>query len=279
MPLFRVIALTLVASFTISAGDVVAQEVTDPVVEVPEPGTRWVCVYGWLQVGEKLVKAEQWPLALGSFIEAEAQLKQLKADAPDFEPEMVAYRLDWLAKEIEEMRGNLGGGDHDIMTKYLDFIESFEQGQSERFNNEFEKAYDTLTIAKVLLDEIIAERPAEFEVAMETQYDMLLDSLIWLDSQLNFKASFSRKPVVVDTTDWGTTKFVMQSDMPASEETVVISSRLFPPTQVDIAVAPFQSELSDNDLPPELEVEDETEPRPTFRMSSKKELNGEGDSQ
>ena len=78
-------------------------------------------------------------MALGSFIEAEAQLKQLKADAPDFEPEMVAYRLDWLAKEIEEMQGNLGGGDHDIMTKYLDFIESFEQGQSERFNNEFEK--------------------------------------------------------------------------------------------------------------------------------------------
>lgn len=278
MRLFRVNALMLAASVSILAGVAVAQEVPSP-PEGPEPGTRWVYVYGWVQAGEKLVKAEQWPLALGSFVEAEAQLKQLKADAPDFEPEMVAYRLDWLAKEIEEIQGNLGGGDHNIMRKYLDFIESFEQGQSERFNNEFEKAYDTLTIAKLLLDEIIAERPVEFEVAMETQYDMLLDSLIWLDSQLNFKASFSRKPVVVDTNDWGTTKFVTQSDMPTSKETVVLSSLLFPPTQVDIAVAPFQSELSDHDLPSEFEVEDETEPRPTFRMSSKQELNGEGDSQ
>lgn len=278
MLLFRVNALRLAASFSISAGVAVAQEVPDP-LEFPEPGTRWVYVYGWVQAGEKLVKAEQWPLALGSFVEAEAKLKKLKADAPDFEPEMVAYRLNWLAKEIEEMQGNLGGGDHDIMTKFLDFIESFEQGQSERFNNEFEKAYDTLTIAKVLLDEIISERPFEFKVAMETQYDMLLDSLIWLGSQLNFKASFSRKPVVVDTNDWGTTEFVDHLDMPASEGTVVLSSRLFPPTQVNIAVAPFQSELSDHDLPLQSETEDEREPLPTFRMSSKQDLNGGGGSQ
>ena len=278
MPLFRVNALTLAASFSISAGVAAAQEVPDP-PEFPEPGTRWVYVYGWVQAGEKLVKAEQWPLALGSFVEAEAQLKKLKADAPDFEPEIVSFRLNWLAKEIEEMQGNLGGGDHDIMTKYLDFIESFEQGQSERFNNEFEKAYDTLTIAKVLLDEIIAERPVEFQVAMETQYDMLLDSLIWLDSQLTFKASFSRKPVVVDTNDWGTTEFVDHLDMPTSEGAVVLSSRLFPPTQVNIAVAPFQSELSDHDLPLQSETEGEREPLPTFRMSSKQDLNGGGGSQ
>ena len=278
MPFFRVNALMLAASFSISAGVAVAQEVPDP-LEFPEPVTRWVHVYGWVQAGEKLTKAKQWPLALGSFVEAEAQLKMLKADAPDFEPEMVAYRLNWLAKEIEELQGNLGGGDHDIMTKYLDFIESFEQGKSERFSNEFGKAYDTLTIAKVLLDEIIAERPVEFKVAMGTQYEMLLDSLIWLDSQLNFKASLGRKPVVVDTNDWGTTEFVDHSDMPASEGAMVLSSRLFPPTQVNIAVAPFQSELSDHDLPLQSEIEDKREPLPTFRMSSKQDLNGGGGSQ
>lgn len=270
MPLLRLILLTLVAA-CIAAGGVSQGQ------EVPEPGTRWVFVYGWVQIGEKLVDAEQWPLALGSFIEAEAQLKQLKADVPDFEPEMVAYRLDWLETEIAAIQGKLGGGDHGIMMKYLDFIESFEQGQSERFNNEFKKAYDTLTIAKVLLDEIIAERPVEFEVAMETQYDMLLDSLIWLDSQLNFKASFSRKPVVVDTTEWGTTRFVKQSDLPAAEGSIEMSGSLFLSAQVESAVAPFKDELNNDELPPEPEEGAEEPPLPTFRMSSKPDSDSEGE--
>ena len=85
--------------------------------------------------------------------------------------------------------------------------------------------------------------------------------------------------MVVDTNDWGTTEFVDHLDMPASEGAVVLSSRLFPPTQVNIAVAPFQSELSDHDLPLQSETEDEREPLPTFRMSCKQDLNGGGGSQ
>ncbi len=44
------------------------------------------------------------------------------------------------------------------MMKYLDFIESFELGENQRYDNEFEAALGTLGMAKALLDEIISER-------------------------------------------------------------------------------------------------------------------------
>ena len=216
---------------------------TSLVVEAEEvlgPDARWVRVYGWVQIGEKLAEADQWPLALGSYLEAEFQLKILMRSAPNFEPEMVNYRFDWLKNEIPRLKKKLVGNEHDIMAKYLDFISSFEQGQSERFNNQFEKALSTLNYTKVLLDELIAERPAEFKMAMTSQHDLLLDSIDWLNSQLNHRATLVTPSVIVDQSYLGSTRFVNEDDLPAGVPSLTISGDLFPSTLANTAALSFE---------------------------------------
>ena len=239
--------------------------------EVRGPDARWVRVYGWVQIGENLAGAQQWPLALGSYLEAEFQLKILMRTAPNFEPEMVKYRFDWLKNEIPRVKKKLIGDEHDIMEKYLDFISSFEQGQSERFDNQFEKALSTLNYAKVLLDELIAERPAEFRMVMKSQHDLLLDSIDWLNSQLNYRAALTTTPAIVSQSNLGTTRFVSENDLPAEASPLKISGDLFPSTMVDTAVTRFGEKSgkgsaiqSAGEDVSSLSREDQL---PTFRMS------------
>ena len=208
--------------------------------EVSGPDARWVRVYGWVQIGEKLAEVEQWPLALGSYLEAVVQLKILMASAPNFEPEIVNYRFGWLKNEITRVKKKLVGNEHDIMAKYLDFVSSFEQGQSERFNNQFEKALDTLNYTKVLLDDLIAERPEEFKMAMTSQHNMLLDSIDWLNSQLNYRSALLAPPVIVDKSYFGTTQFINENDLPEEAPPATMSGDLFPSTVVDAVVARFE---------------------------------------
>ena len=243
--------------------------------EVSGPDARWVRVYGWVQIGEKLAEIEQWPLALGSYLEAAVQLKILMASAPNFEPEMVNYRFGWLTNEITRVKKKLVGNEHDIMAKYLDFVSSFEQGQSERFNNKFEKALDTLNYTKVLLDDLIAERPEEFKMAMMAQHTMLLDSIDWLNSQLNYRAALLAPPVIVDKSYLGTTQFINENDLPAEAPPATMSGDLFPSTVVNAVVARFEKKSgATSSLRPAGEGvisplrEDKL---PTFRASSKED--------
>src|SRR5690606_15271850 len=114
-----------------------------------------------------------WPLALGSYMEAHRQLKKLAADHPSYEPDIVDYRLEQLVGLMEETEGKLAAGDHDIAMEWVDFIETFEKGQDERFANDFKTAFDTLEVARTLLEGIIAQNPNGFEAAVETQFEIL----------------------------------------------------------------------------------------------------------
>jgi hypothetical protein len=196
--------------------------------EETDPAAKWLTVYGWIQTAERLATAEQWPLALGSYLEADRQVKALAEAHPDFEPEMVNYRRGALAKTIAETEARLTTDEHEVMMKYLDFIESLELGEAQRYANEYEAAFGTLGMAKAVLDEIIEKKPEGFREAVASQYARLESSLTWLDSQINFTA-VSRPGVVLDESiDWGTTRFVRASDLPSSRESAALTSDLFP---------------------------------------------------
>jgi hypothetical protein len=209
--------------------------------EETDPAAKWLTVYGWIQTAERLATAEQWPLALGSYLEADRQVKALAEAHPDFEPEMVNYRRGALAKTIVETEARLTTDEHEVMMKYLDFIESLELGEAQRYANEYEAAYGTLGMAKSVLDEIIEKKPEGFRDAVASQYARLESSLTWLDSQINFTA-MSRPGVALDESiDWGTTRFVKVTDLPSSKESASITSELFPgglPPEVDPASTP-----------------------------------------
>lgn len=200
-----------------------------------DPADEWVGVYGWLQTGERLAEAGQWPLALGAWIESRQRLDALAEAHPSFEPEMVDYRLRWLETEIAAARTDLSGGEHGVMMKFLDFIESFQQGQNLRFAGDYEKALNELDVARVLLDEIIAEKPDAFREAVATQAELLDDSIAWCDSQVSFEQRSLPAAPVPDGVDWGTTEFVKRDELPGQNdgEMVVASGRLFPGVPAD----------------------------------------------
>jgi len=203
-----------------------------------DPAAKWLSVYAWVQTADQLAGADQWPLALGSYLEAQRLLGDLAAAHPAFEPEMVAYRREALSGTIATSEARLTTDEHDVMMKYLDFIESLELGEAQRYRNEFEEAYGTLGMAKALLDEIVEIKPVGFREAVTSQYARLESGLTWLDSQIHFEA-VSRPDVILDETiDWGTTRFVKESDLPKTEGVGPIASELFPAA----LVVPLKSE-------------------------------------
>lgn len=219
MRLFRSFATALLLAIAVQA----AADETDP-------AAKWLTVYGWIQTAERLANAEQWPLALGSYLEADRQIKALAEAHPDFEPEMVDYRRGALATTIAETEARLTTDEHEVMMKYLDFIESLELGEAQRYANEYEAAYGTLGMAKSVLDEIIGKKPEGFREAVASQYARLESSLTWLDSQINFTAMSRVRPGVAldESIDWGTTRFVKAADLPSSQQNASITSELFP---------------------------------------------------
>lgn len=193
-----------------------------------DPAALWVSAYAWLQTGEKLAAAEQWPLATGSYLEALQKFHTLHETHPTYEVELVEYRLAALRESLAALEDRLSESDHDVTMKYLDFIESFEQGQDERFSSQLEAAAATLHVAQTLLDELTAEKPESFRSAMQSQYQMLESSLTWVESQISYKR---RKPVVAAASDvdLGTTRFITAADLPADGDTVLLTASLFPP--------------------------------------------------
>ncbi len=244
--------------------------------EETAPGDLWVKVYGWLQTGTRLSEAEQWPLALGSFIESHRQLALLKTNHPEFEEEMVSYRLDLLEEEIAEAQEKLQPGEQEIMQKYLDFIDSYEEGMRLRFSNQYVESLNTLDIAKVLLDEIIFEKPEEFREAVDSQYLLLHDSLTWLDSQINFRQQTRPSPFVGDGVEWGTTEFVKAADLPGDGDLILREGTLFPGgtvPPVSASSVELKEEATPEEPPAEVDADGAVSKSglPGFRMSSKQE--------
>lgn len=246
----------------VQAGPVVSGE--------DDPAARWLTVYGWIQTAERLAGADQWPLALGSYLEANRLLAALAEAHPAFEPEMVAYRREALAGTIARTETRLTTDEHETMMKYRDFIESLELGERQRYNNEFEAALGTLGMARAVLDEIIAGKPAEFRAAVASQYDRLESGIAWLDSQVHFEARSHGATPVDDTVDRGTTRFVRESDLPGNPAATAVSPTLFPPS-VAIAISSTAGATEPTPAPvPAPDPSDPAEPR-RFRMNSRQD--------
>ncbi len=236
--------------------------------EAGDPAAKWLSVYAWFQTADRLAEAGQWPLALGSYLEADRRIAELAAAHPAFEPEMVAYRREALTATIASTEARLTDDEHETMMKYCDFIESLEAGEAQRYANQFEEAHGTLGMAKALLEEIVAKKPTEFRDAVASQLERLESSLVWLDAQLNL----SRKPPPTGTwsasglssVDWGTTRFVKPGDLPKAEAGSSVGGGLFPGGGIE---EPAEKAA----VPPSAEA---TGPR-RFRMSSRQASAGE----
>lgn len=253
-----------------------------------DPGAQWVSAYGWIQTGDNLAAAKLWPLAIGSYIEADRQIKVLAIEHPTYEPDVIGYRLEKLKEDIEAAQKELKSGEHDLMMKYLDFIESFELGKKQRFENKFEDSITTLSEARSILDDLIEEKPDEFESAVKTQHELLDGSIDWLYSQVSFKRLSSRVVSVGDGYDWGSTHYVKESDLPSSKDPVEPFGGLFPnvsaagvPVDAPTKTAKDEKLAMDDEnsvegKPIEGEGKNGTELR--FRMNSKsKAVGGEKD--
>lgn len=233
------------------------------IAEDVDPASKWINAFAWIQTGDKLVAAEQWPLALGSYMEAHLQLKKVAEEHPDYEPEIVGYRLEQLEESLASIEEQLSAGDHDITMAWVDFIETLEKGQAQRFANDFKPALETLEVAHTLLEEIVAKNPASFEDAVSTQREILTESLDWLDAQINIRRSAKRSVYTGDGIDWGTTMYVKERDLPRSDQLTEPSSMLFPD---GTKPGPDPDQSAEKELP---EKEEEHPASEGFRMNSK----------
>jgi|GEM_PF-1837808 len=192
-----------------------------------EASELWVSAFSWMQTGGNLAKARQWPLALGSYIEALQKFQMVSREFPEFEPELVTFRIRTLEETVRSTQKNLASDDHDVMMQYLDFVESVEKGMELRYQNKFEEALPALRFAQSLLDEIIAKRPSDFRAAVDSQYLRLEENIEWMEAQLNWKNRSLPQVAASGREILGTTEFIKESDMPTNAM-VAMSGYLFP---------------------------------------------------
>lgn len=287
-PFFPVPCLLAAALLFPGTGPASAQEAAAASPPPPEdPAAKWVSVYGWTQTGDRLAAAEQWALAMGSYIESHRQITELAEAHPAFETELVAYRTEKLEETIATADARLSDDEHQTMMKYLDFIESLELGLEQRFSNQYEAALGTLDIARSLLDELIGKKPPGFREAIDSQYRRLEDNIYWLSSQINYKEASRRRPSVVtdDGRDWGTTRFVKKEDLPDASDGVFASGILFPSSLsvnelggvsvTDLVPLPAKEE----DDKPDETAKPDAPPGPAmrFRMNSRQSIEEDDD--
>lgn len=201
--------------------------------EPVDPASLWVGVYSWIQIADRLAESDHWPLALGSYLEARRQIEALSTAHPHFEPEMIAYRRERLAQTITATEERLTDDEHETLMKYLDFIESYHTGETQRFDNQLEAARGSLEMAKSLLEEIIDKKPDSFRAAVAPQLERLDSTLEWIDVQLNWRrprpvSSYGSYDASIDR---GTTRFIKPEDLPKSPG-LALSSGLFPGGEV-----------------------------------------------
>ncbi len=230
-----------------------------------DPAGKWLSVYAWIRTGESLAGAEQWPIALGAYLEASRQLEELASAHPAFEPEMVGYRRGTLLEIIAGIEARLTTDEHETMMKFLDFIESLALGEAQRFGNDFEEAFGTLAMAGALLDEISGQKPAAFREAVAPLRARLESSLSWVGQQLDFKAANRPRNVAIDgSIDWGTTRFVREGDLPKPGRDPAPVGGLFPGAILAAAESPEPATAAEE------EPDAGTSPAaPRFRMSSR----------
>jgi tetratricopeptide (TPR) repeat protein len=68
------------------------------------PDDQYVTIYDLIQQGDTLNKSGQLPMAAEKYQEAQAQLKQLQSVSPNWNTDVVTFRLNYLAEKLQELK-------------------------------------------------------------------------------------------------------------------------------------------------------------------------------
>ncbi|NNE90516.1 MAG: hypothetical protein HKN23_02615 [Verrucomicrobiales bacterium] len=192
---------------------------------------KWSRAFAWLQTGHTLAEKEQWPLALASYSASLEMFREVRVLWPEFNPEVMDYRIGKLQETLGETQMKLEASDHDLTLQYLDLIEMLEEAEALRFTNEdFPKAYDAIQEAKSLIDQIVAHNPEAIQGALSNQLERIDNHLDFLYEKVVGKTRYVRPGLMVrasKTNMIGTTEFVKPGDLPQGQGSE-ISSALFP---------------------------------------------------
>lgn len=120
-------------------------------------------------------------MAAASYSESLKQFAAVVEKYPEYEPDILAYRMEKLKEMIAETNEKLTASDHEITMLYFDAIEMIEKGEMERFQvKDFGEAFKKMREAQHLIEEVISKRPDEFSVAMKSQSDRIQSNIDWL---------------------------------------------------------------------------------------------------
>ncbi len=198
-------------------------------------------------------------MAAASYSESLKQFAAVVENYLEYEPDILAYRMEKLKEMIAETNEKLTASDHEITMLYFDAIEMIEKGEMERLQvKDFGEAFKKMREAQHLIEEVISKRPDEFSVAMKSQSDRIQSNIDWLTLQLGYE---NRTKVYYVASAYrgsgstrmsGTTEFVKEADLPAfseddEKEPFQISNALFPSlAKVESAVEPAPVPTSDS---------------------------------
>lgn len=196
-----------------------------------DASNQWGIAFIWLQTGRNLSDAGQAPLALGSYIEALEQFENVANNYPDYETNMVQYRIEALRKDIAKFRAELSSEDLTIATEYVEFIKLLKKAEEERYEARRASALALLRTAQSGLEAIVARRPAAFGPAVKSQEESLLRTIDWLDSLVHRRTkspTLALNGVRLGGRQRGTTEFIKESDLPIEPGKGVTPASLFP---------------------------------------------------
>jgi tetratricopeptide (TPR) repeat protein len=197
-----------------------------------DASNQWGTAYLWLQTGRNLSAAGQAPLALGSYLEALEQFEILAENYPDYETDMIQFRLTALRKDIATLRAGLSTEDLAIATEYVEFIKLLKKADEERYEARRASALALLRTAASGLEAIVARRPEAFGPAVKSQEERLLSTIAWLDSLVHRRPKASGglalTGVRLGGRQRGTTEFIKESDLPGEPGKGLSPASLFP---------------------------------------------------
>lgn len=144
----------------------------------------WARAYQWMRVAQDLELKGEYSLANGGFAEALRQFETVAEKFPEFEPELVGFRLKRVKQAFEDSRSELTEADLKITKRYLLFIQQIDRGAKLRWLGESAEALAVLKSAQRELSSITALKPASFSIALAPQKERLDEEVSYLSKGL-----------------------------------------------------------------------------------------------
>ncbi len=185
---------------------------------------QWSRAYSWLQTGRNLTASGCEDLALASYREALVQFEKVASDFPDYETQLVNYRLERLKEEIGAVTSRLSPESVAVADDYLAFIHLLDRVDELRYQAQRDEALVALQQARAALEAIVEKNPDSYGPAVASQTSSIAEQIGMLE------ASAARKrvkaPVVARSTSSytprgrGTTEYVQLEDLPSTPSAI-----------------------------------------------------------